>query len=57
MHVHVRSGDAEAKVWVEPEVAIAASKGFNAKTLGDILDLVSARREDIKRAWHGHFGD
>jgi hypothetical protein len=57
MHVHVQSGNAEAKVWIEPRVAIAASKRFNAKTLGEILEPVSSRREDIERAWHGHFGD
>ena len=57
VHVHIRSGGAEAKVWLEPEVAIADSRGFNARTLGEILDLVAARRGDIEEAWYGHFGN
>lgn len=57
IHVHVRQGDAEAKVWLDPEVAIAESRRFNARTLGEILELVSARRQQIEEAWHGHFRD
>lgn len=55
MHVHVRQGNAEAKVWLEPEVAIADSRRFNARTLREVLELVSERRREIEEVWHGHF--
>ena len=57
MHVHVREGNAEAKVWLKPEVAIAESRRFNAKRLREILDLVSRRHYEIEEAWNGHFRD
>lgn len=57
MHVHVRRGGCEAKLWLEPEIAIARSRSFNATALGEIVTLVSSRREEIERAWHGHFSD
>jgi hypothetical protein len=56
-HVHVRRGDAEAKLWLEPEIAIADSEGFNARTLAEIVQLIAARRREIERAWREHFGD
>jgi hypothetical protein len=40
-----------------PEIAIAESSGFNARTLGEIIKLISERREEIMRAWHEYFGD
>ncbi|WP_240721777.1 DUF4160 domain-containing protein [Halomonas marinisediminis] len=29
IHVHAESGDGEAKIWLEPQVAIANSAGYN----------------------------
>lgn len=56
-HVHVRGGGKDAKVWLEPEVALADSYGFNSTELARILRVVSSRRDLILRAWHEHFGD
>lgn len=30
VHVHVRLGSSEAKLWLEPQVRVAASFGFDA---------------------------
>ena len=57
MHVHVRRAGNEVKLWLEPEIAIAESSGFNAKALGEIVELIASRRAEIERAWNGHFGD
>jgi hypothetical protein len=58
MHVHVRRGDAEAKLWLEAgQVTVAVSHGFDARTLGDIVRLVSTHRTEIEEAWHAHFPD
>jgi hypothetical protein len=56
-HIHVKGGGRDAKIWLEPEVAIADSYGFNSAELRRILLTVSARRDRILRAWHDHFGD
>jgi hypothetical protein len=56
--VHVRRAGAEAKLWLEDDqVTIAASYSFDARTLGDIVRLISAHRAEIEEAWHDHFGD
>jgi len=56
-HVHVKGGGKDAKIWLEPEVSIADSYGFNSAELRSILRIVSARRDLILRAWHDHFSN
>ncbi len=55
-HVHVMAGNAEAKFWLRPEVALATSTGFDARMLRRAKNLIEARREAIERAWHDYFG-
>ncbi len=56
-HVHVKGGGKDAKIWMEPEVSIADSYGFNSAELTRILRVVSERRDLILRAWYDHFGN
>jgi hypothetical protein len=54
-HVHVRGGGRDAKIWLEPEIAIAESFGFNARELSVILRTATENRDRFLRAWHEHF--
>jgi hypothetical protein len=56
VHIHVEKGDAEAKFWLEPEVRLAYNDGYEARTLRELLEIVIANRERIKRAWDEFFG-
>ena len=56
-HVHVKGGGKDAKVWLEPEVTLVESYGFNSVELARILRIVLERRELILKAWDDHFGD
>lgn len=56
VHIHVRKGGGEAKLWVEPEVSVAQSAGFDARTLRRLVSMAEARSEEIVEAWHEHFG-
>ena len=56
-HVHVKGGGRDAKVWLEPEVCIAESHGFNSRELRLILQVVAENRSVILQAWHEHFTD
>jgi Domain of unknown function (DUF4160) len=56
-HVHVKGGGKDAKVWIEPEVTLAESYGFNSVELARILWIVLERRELILKAWDDHFGN
>jgi hypothetical protein len=56
VHVHVRRGGDEAKLWLEPNVAVADSFGFNAAELNALLKLAQRELAQIRRAWNEHFG-
>jgi hypothetical protein len=56
-HVHVKGGGRDAKIWLEPEVSIAESYGFNSRELARIMQVVTENRHLILQAWHEHFGD
>lgn len=56
-HVHVMGGGRDAKIWIEPELGIAESYGFNSRELSDILRTVAENRDLILKAWHEHLGN
>ncbi|MEM8789897.1 MAG: DUF4160 domain-containing protein [Pseudomonadota bacterium] len=56
VHIHVVRGGGEAKLWITPEVSVAASIGFDARTLRRLTEMARTRRAEIERAWHEHFG-
>lgn len=55
VHVHVRGGGAIAKVWLEPLIGIAESRGFNSRELSAILRLVAEHRHLIEKTWYEYF--
>ncbi|QGM96752.1 DUF4160 domain-containing protein [Methylocystis parvus] len=55
VHIHVRKGEAVAKFWIGP-VNLAASDGFDAKTLRLLARLIEERSVLIERTWHDYFG-
>ncbi len=56
VHVHVRAGASEAKLWLKPQVRVASSYGFDAGTLRELAEVAQANGEMIERAWHDNFG-
>ncbi len=54
-HVHVSGGGNEAKIWLEPDIAVAENYGFNAPELNRLVWIVREERERFLRAWHEHF--
>jgi hypothetical protein len=55
VHVHVRDGKSIAKVWLDLEVRVADSRGFDARALRRICDIVRDNRDRIMSARHDHF--
>jgi hypothetical protein len=55
MHIHVRSAADEAKFWLTPTIYLADSDGFDARTLRELLGIVTANKELIERSWNEHF--
>ena len=56
LHVHVRKGRDEAKFWLQPEVVVAESFGFNATELNALTRIARAERSRIERVWNEYFG-
>ena len=55
MHVHVRLGSSEAKLWLEPQVRVGSSFGFDARTLRELVEVAQGNRALIERTWHEYF--
>jgi hypothetical protein len=57
MHVHIVSGDGEAKFWLEPELQLANSYRYNRHQLKEIELLIEEHYHELSSAWRRHFGD
>jgi hypothetical protein len=56
MHIHVLGEEGEAKFWVEPRIELARNHGLSEKSLSTAMDLITERYDEIRTAWHEHFG-
>jgi len=55
LHIRVQSADGEAKVWIEPEIALARNYQLSDQDLSRVLQLVIDHEQEIRDAWHRHF--
>ena len=53
-HVHVTSGNAQAKVWLH-DASLASNSGFTRRQISDILKLVRENSESLLRSWNEFF--
>jgi hypothetical protein len=53
----IKGGGRDAKVWLEPELALADSYGFNPRELSNIIQVVAENRNLVLKAWHDHCGN
>ena len=56
VHVHIMKDGCEVTFWLDGEVSVAASRGFDARTVRRLREVVMAPREIIEGAWHEYFG-
>ncbi|MEM6895835.1 MAG: DUF4160 domain-containing protein [Pseudomonadota bacterium] len=57
VHIHIMQGRAEAKFWLEPDIRLARSHGFDARTLRKLASMVQTHSDTITRGWHDHFSN
>jgi diadenosine tetraphosphate (Ap4A) HIT family hydrolase len=55
-HVHVISGDGEAKFWLEPEIELAKNFRYSRKQIKEIEILIEEHYGELISAWREHFG-
>ncbi|MEM9557531.1 MAG: DUF4160 domain-containing protein, partial [Acidobacteriota bacterium] len=56
IHVHVQSGDGEAKLWLEPEIELARNYRLPRKQLKLAEQTIEDRYDELVAAWRRHFG-
>jgi diadenosine tetraphosphate (Ap4A) HIT family hydrolase len=56
IHVHVISGDGEAKFWLEPEIELAKNFRYSRKQIKEIEILIEEHYSELISAWREHFG-
>ena len=57
MHVHVISGDGEAKYWLVPKIELCKNSKYSSKQLKEIKTLVEDHEDELIAAWKQHFGN
>lgn len=57
MHVHVISGDGEAKYWLEPQIELSKNSKYSGKQLSEIQTLLEEHENELIAAWKQHFGN
>ena len=57
LHIHVRKGDAVAKLWLEPNPEVAESYKLSAHELKELLGVAIEHRDEIERYWNEYFSD
>lgn len=55
MHVHIAAQNGKAKFWLEPIIALADYRGFKARELNEIEQLVEENQEKFIHEWRKHF--
>ena len=55
MHVHVVSGDGEAKFWLEPEIVLARNYHYSRQQLNEIESVVEVHHDELISAWQKYF--
>lgn len=56
MHVHVISGDGEAKFWLKPVLQLAKSYRYNRNQLKEIESIIEEHHNEFISAWQHYFG-
>ena len=56
VHVLVRAGGSEAKIWLKLQAVVATSYGYDAGRLRELVDVAQTNSQLIERAWHDCFG-
>jgi hypothetical protein len=57
VHVHIRKGEATAKVWLVPEIMLELSYGFSSSELTEIIKITMENHEMFMRSWNEYFGE
>ncbi len=55
--VHIRKGEALAKVWPVPSIKLAENHGFISSELNEVLKVIEDNKEFLERSRNEYFGE
>jgi hypothetical protein len=55
VHIHISRAGAKAKFWLYPHVELAYNRGYDARTIKKIEEIVTEQRGDIEDKWNEFF--
>lgn len=53
VHIHVRKGSAQAKVWMDP-IETESSWGFNPREIREIMSIIEQHHKLLVDKWNEH---
>lgn len=56
LHIHVVKAEKVAKLWLEPDLAVAESYGMTSAELKMLCKVVDEKRDLIAEVWNEYFG-
>lgn len=56
IHIHVASGDGEAKFWLSPKLELAENHGLPEREITKLSRIVQDHERQITAAWTRFFG-
>jgi hypothetical protein len=55
IHVHISRAGATAKFWLFPHVELGYNRGYDAREIKRLEQVVSERRDEIEDKWNDFF--
>ena len=55
IHVHIINGNANGKVWLEPEISIAYMHEFTTRETRQIMEIITDEIVTLKKKWNEYF--
>ena len=55
VHIHVSRPGVKAKFWLYPQVELAYNRGYDARTIRRIEEIVTERRAELEGCWNDFF--
>ena len=55
IHVHITKGNANGKVWLEPEISIAYMHEFTTRETRQIMEIITDEIVTLKKKWNDYF--
>lgn len=54
VHIHIKKGDANGKIWLAPEIEIFYLQGFKKQDVKRLMQLIETNIDYLIQEWHAY---